>query len=110
IAVRALPGFGFRPVQTATNFSATETIAVADFNNDGIPDLAVGQMVPVEMVGAEINTLAVLLGNGDGTFRVASQPPGLADYLVVTGDFNGDGITDLATPAYVYLGNGDGTF
>ena len=56
----------------------------------------------------------MLLGNGDGTF----QPP--VDYAVadagslVTGDFNGDGRTDLANSGdsgvSVLLGNGDGTF
>src|SRR5438046_2966009 len=28
----------------------------------------------------------------------------------ITGDFNGDGIPDLATPGLMRLGNGDGTF
>jgi len=110
VAVHALPGSGFQAVQSGIDFPVAQTIAVADFNHDGIPDLAVGQTTPIQMVGAVISNLAVLLGNGDGTFRVASQLPGLDDSVVVTGDFNGDGITDLATPSYVYLGNGDGTF
>ena len=31
-------------------------------------------------------------------------------YAVATGDFNGDGIPDIASPDGVLLGNGDGTF
>ncbi len=61
--------------------------------------------------------VSVLLGNGDGTF----QPPvthsvGDGPVAIVSGDFNGDGRTDLATAnmwgenVSVLLGNGDGTF
>ena len=40
----------------------------------------------------------MLLGNGDGTFA-AQQPfaAGEGPISVTTGDFNGDGVTDLAT-------------
>jgi hypothetical protein len=82
------------------------SIAVGDFNGDGIPDLAVANK------GGD--DVTALLGNGDGTFTaMASLATGSADSIVV-GDFNGDGIPDLvAVGRYgmaVFLGNGDGTF
>jgi hypothetical protein len=66
------------------------------------------------------NNVAVLLGNGDGTFGSAQfySTPGIV-YGIAVGDFNGDGKPDLATVSYVdggvpvasvFLGNGDGTF
>jgi hypothetical protein len=85
-----------------------EGIVVGDFNGDGIPDVAI-----VNLVGS----VAILLGNGDGTFTaksnpsVSERPAGIA-----VGDFNGDGILDLAIPdtdadtVAILLGNGDGTF
>jgi hypothetical protein len=76
------------------------SLAVTDFNHDGIPDIATAQ--------------DVYLGNGNGTFR---QSYALLQQgtFVRTGDFNGDGIPDLATSDNVdgvvaWLGIGDGTF
>jgi hypothetical protein len=41
--------------------------------------------------------VSVLLGNGDGTFQAArSVGAGSHPYSVAVGDFNGDGIPDLA--------------
>jgi hypothetical protein len=84
-------------------------LVVADFNGDGIPDLAV--------IDSDNSTVDILLGNGDGTFAAeTTQPPisGIPSH-VATGDFNGDGKTDLAVAENagtisVLLGNGDGTF
>src|SRR5580693_6345203 len=84
-------------------------IVVADFNGDGIPDLAV-------IAEADSSTVDILLGNGDGTFTAeTTEPPvsGTPSYFA-TGDFNGDGKTDLAVEEgetiAILLGNGDGTF
>jgi hypothetical protein len=92
------------------------SVAVGDFNRDGNVDLAVANQ------GG--NNITILLGKGDGTFTAASIPviapnrPTPADGYsgpdsVAVGDFNGDGVADLAvagTGAAVLLGNGDGTF
>jgi hypothetical protein len=85
------------------------TVAVADVNGDGKPDLVTTNQGD--------NTVSVVLGNGDGTFSaprtfpVGSTPGGLA-----VADVNGDGKPDLAVANFnsntvsVLLGNGDGTF
>lgn len=95
-------------------------VATGDFNSDGITDLA-------SSASTDIRSVSLLLGNGslgtgDGTFappveiHIGHWPLGLA-----AGDFNGDGISDLAMAdesadvATVLLGNGsggigDGTF
>ena len=65
------------------------------------------------------NTVSILLGKGDGTFRVARefgvgayQDP----YSVTVGDFNGDGHEDLAVAKIgdntvsILIGKGDGSF
>jgi len=83
--------------------------AVGDFNGDGNPDLAVGDI--------SSGTIRVLSGNGDGTFQVGATfaaPPGFSISFVV-GDFNGDGKLDLAGASgnnsmALLLGNGDRTF
>jgi hypothetical protein len=57
--------------------------------------------------------LFVRLGNGDGTFG-SPQTTNATVTAVTTGDFNGDGITDLAAvnlnTFFVLTGKGDGTF
>jgi parallel beta-helix repeat protein len=87
------------------------SVVAGDFNGDGIPDLAVAN--------ASDNTVTILLGNGDGTFALAANNPvsvGSEPSSVVVGDFNGDGILDLAVGNYgdntvtILLGSGNGTF
>jgi uncharacterized protein (TIGR03437 family) len=110
IVVRSLPGFGFHPVQNPVASVSSNTLLVADFNNDGIPDLAVTDSTILGMIGASLGDLTVLLGNGDGTFRTTAHFSDTSSQSAVTGDFNGDGVTDIVTFSNVYLGNGDGTF
>src|SRR5438046_5429379 len=64
-------------------------VAVGDFNGDRVQDLAVANF--------DSNTISVLLGNGDGTFRAArTVAAGSNPFSVAVGDFNVDGKPDLA--------------
>jgi hypothetical protein len=85
------------------------TIVAADLNGDGRLDLATANL--------DSSTVAVLLGNGDGTFGAATSfPVGRGPTTIVAADLNGDGRLDLATAnqisttVAVLLGNEDGTF
>jgi len=99
--------------------------AVGDFNGDGILDLVVAnQICPPSTEPCPPGSISILLGNGDGTFADHADYETAADPVaVVVGDFNGDGIPDVAVAAAVsrinsgspgfvsiLLGNGDGTF
>jgi hypothetical protein len=111
-AVEVLLGNGDGAFQTAPNISAPNvaSVAVGDFNRDGIPDLAVANSGNA--------TVSVLLGTGNGTFGTtfAPQQVGPSPGSVAVGDFNRDGIPDLAVASRgndtvgVWLGNGDGSF
>jgi hypothetical protein len=105
-----------------------DSIAIADFNGDGIPDIVVSNR--------DSDTISVLLGQGDGSFDLptdydtsdVNHPDGSipAPRFVVVGHFHSadDGIADLAVVNYgtfpeatpwagsvsIFLGNGDGTF
>jgi hypothetical protein len=64
-------------------------MAVADFNNDGVLDIAVANQTPPG--------IAILYGNGDGTFRTpATLSSGTGFPIVLSAaDINGDGVADL---------------
>ena len=93
-------------------------LAVADFNGDGKPDLAVVNS-PATAAGttASSGSVSILLGNGDGTFQPhVDFAVGTTPVAVAAADFSGDGSQDLAvvnqgdTAVSILLGNGDGTF
>jgi hypothetical protein len=96
----------------AVNYGAGSlptSVAVGDFNGDGIADLAVGNI--------NGSNVSVLLGNGNGTFQTAvDYSAGTSPSSVAVGDFNGDGKADLVVTSSDFnsvsmlLGNGDGTF
>jgi hypothetical protein len=98
---------------------------VADVNNDGIADMV---FLPIQ--GG--NYFGTALGRGDGSFAILNQttpvPPAETGYLLIPGDFNGDGKSDVvaiqpgslndrgfpcgAPDAQLlsYVGSGDGRF
>jgi hypothetical protein len=101
------PAFAARRVFNAGSYPAAVT--VGDFNKDGVSDLAVAD-------NSYPGSVAVLLGNGDGTFRSAvlyTNAPFLS--AITTADVNHDTNVDLivnglSEGAWVMLGNGNGTF
>lgn len=99
-----------------------EKIVTGDFNEDGIPDLAVGALY---FGSPSSSAIDVYIGQGsggvgNGTFASAvAYSLGGPPQDLVKGDFNDDGITDLMTASDPYLrillglgtsGVGDGTF
>ena len=86
------------------------TIAIADANNDGIPDIFCGTFAsPYKMI--------ILLGDGDGGFTVSTTVnEGGSPWQTVVGDFNKDGNVDVAScnssnnMVGVLLGDGSGGF
>jgi hypothetical protein len=81
------------------------SLVTADFNKDGVVDIA------VRSAG-----LAVLLGKGDGTFQPVTFSNTEVSSLLGAADLNRDGNVDLIVvnnssgDYQVLLGNGDGTF
>lgn len=159
LAAPPIPSFADRydyPECVSTN--PGNSIAAADFNGDGIPDLicsgngfylflgtgdgafglptvieplgsdhVVGAPVPVDLNGdgkidlvgggseGQTAGIVVALGNGDGTFEPGTFYPmedSFTGVFIVTGDFNGDGIPDVAAEVsggiWLLTGQGNG--
>ena len=101
--IYATPPFG-------TGGYCPESVAVRDFNGDGIPDVAAAN--------ANSSSIAILLGDGSGNFSLAGtyDSGGSSPVSLAMGDFNGDGNLDLAVADYdtstvgILLGDGTGKF
>ena len=84
----------------------------ADFNNDGHVDFVVATYMSYD----DSEYFYINLGQGDGTFTTIEVRTyeHTTYWGVAAGDFDGDGIADLAATSQgiidVYLGVGDGTF
>jgi hypothetical protein len=116
--ISVLLGLGdgtFQPAREIEVGTGMSSIAVGDFNRDGLKDLG---------IAGDSSQIYILLGLGDGTF--AKQPtlvPVAEGNLGVDGtdidvaDFNGDTMQDLVVAlalngsrTVILIGNGDGTF
>jgi hypothetical protein len=111
----------FTSAPNATTANWATGMAVGDFNSDGNLDLAI---LSGEGTSSFPIQLSVFLGNGDGTFAsgFSMTGTGSGSVAIVAGDFNGDGVLDLAISddcfsssgscngASILLGVGDGTF
>jgi len=111
-------GVGDGTFGTATSYAAESisslAIKLADFNNDGIMDIATAG------TGASTGQVTVRLGRGDGTFgstiTYATESSGSSDLSL--GDLNGDGFVDIVTAGTgatfgavtIRFGAGNGTF
>jgi Flp pilus assembly secretin CpaC len=70
--------------------TAPTSFVIADFNDDGLPDLLV--------TASGDNAAALMLGAGGGFFNTPpiEVPVGTTPNSVATADFNGDGLPDVA--------------
>lgn len=117
--VSVLLGKGKGAFQPAVNYASggqyASSVAVADVNHDGKPDLIVTNWC-VSSGDCTNGTVSVLLGNGNGTFQPAVTYPtgGQFSSPVLVTDLNRDGKLDLVVAnedsLAVLLGNGNGTF
>lgn len=99
----------FQPARNYRTDSDPIAVVVADFNRDGVPDVAALD---------QTNNVSILLGTGGGIFGSAKNYPIGTDngIALFAGDFNNDGNVDVLIGceiddfvAVILFGNGDGT-
>src|SRR5216684_2427108 len=106
LETRTLPSFALAPTVSAGAFASG--VAVADFNGDGTPDLA---------VTTYYNNVKVFFGNGNGTFQAPQTlTAGNFTYGLAVADVDGDGTPDLIVSNFrgntisIFLAFNNGTF
>jgi Bacterial Ig-like domain (group 3)/FG-GAP-like repeat len=114
-----MKGFGDGSFRAAVDYYSPTTdnleakgvdIATGDFNGDGFPDVVVANSTDATA------GITVFLSNGDGTLKPGvNYGTGGHWNFVAVGDFNKDGIADIAAldvstgTIQIYLGNASGT-
>lgn len=105
--------------ETPATDQQPQSIAAADFNNDGIVDLAVANLFGPAGQGTPTGgSVTILLGNGDGSFATGpSLQTGKYPTFLRAASFKGDENADLVVSnglnngvLTTFLGQGDGTF
>jgi len=107
----------FTPATTLPVGYSPYSVAVGDFNGDGVLDLAVANSCGNDpLCNNSPGTVSILLGDGTGSFSSAATSPvtvGVNPRSVAVGDFNGDGSLDLTVVNFndntVTILKGDGT-
>jgi len=116
------------PVRYSPGGNGPNSVAIGDVNGDGKLDIVASDWCINNTVPCPSGAVAVLLGNGDGTFRAPTtySSGGVYGTDVAIGDLNGDGKADIVVVncgnaannhcigaggnAGILFGNGDGTF
>ncbi len=97
----------FIPAATYPTGGSSARAVVADFNGDGVPDIATFE--------SATQSLSILFGNSDGSFQAPiAFGLGFAVTSMAAADFNGDGKADLALTTganvAILISTGSGSF
>jgi Bacterial Ig-like domain (group 3)/FG-GAP-like repeat len=108
---------GFLPKVDSDTSGAPQAIVAADFNNDGILDLATANGCGASSPCGSPANVSVLLGNGDGSFQPhVDYTTGSSSNTLTAGNFRSAAAIDLAVTNLnsgnitFLMGQGDGTF